>query len=462
MTRRAVSEVLTRIDYEPVLVASGREGAFITGLQELQQHDLSREAERSLHASRTGELAQAYGFTRVQGPEKPFAYQDGVAIIPIHGSLINRYYGSWGYATGYNFIRGQFNAALDDDDVQLIVFDVNSLGGEAAGCFELSTEIRAARGRKRIMSVVDSNCCSAAYAIASAVDPGGFYVTPSGQAGSIGVIAMHVSMAKALENFGMEVTLIYAGDHKADGNPFEKLPDNVKASIKSTIDKLYDDFVGLVVLNRGMTDAEVRDTQARSYRADEAKSLKLIDAVATPTEAVASFLAETGSGDPGDADSEDIEMAVLSEQDQAAALQTARTEAATAERTRMSGILGHAEAKDRPALAQHLASQTDMSVDMAASILGKAAKETAPAPAQTTTGAASGANTAAPAPAASTVNPLETAMASTQNPNIGADTELSGGAAGAGGEAPKPGARGRAAMGLAGMAKAGGSSTVSK
>ncbi|PZP55979.1 MAG: S49 family peptidase, partial [Delftia acidovorans] len=117
---------------------------------------------------------------------KPFAFSGGFAIIPIHGSLINRYGGYYhGYVTGYNFIRSQMNAALADPDVEAIIFDVNSNGGEAAGCFELANEIFASRAVKPSFSVVDSNAYSAAYALGSAATK--MAVIPSGGAGSIGV-----------------------------------------------------------------------------------------------------------------------------------------------------------------------------------------------------------------------------------------------------------------------------------
>lgn len=51
----------------------------------------------------------------------------------------------------------------------------------------------------------------------------------------------------------------------------------------------------------------------------------------------------------------------------------------TAERTRIAAILGSDEAKDRPALAQHLAMNTAMSPDDAKSTLAASAKEVAAA-----------------------------------------------------------------------------------
>lgn len=49
--------------------------------------------------------------------------------------------------------------------------------------------------------------------------------------------------------------------------------------------------------------------------------------------------------------------------------------AAGAERARVKGILGHAEAKGRAGLAEHLAYDTDMSVEQAGALLAAAPRE---------------------------------------------------------------------------------------
>ena len=55
-------------------------------------------------------------------------------------------------------------------------------------------------------------------------------------------------------------------------------------------------------------------------------------------------------------------------------LAAGRVEGAQVERTRISGILTHAEAAGRTSLAQHLAFNSDMSVEAAGSILAAGAK----------------------------------------------------------------------------------------
>lgn len=363
---------------------------------------------------RKTELCEAYGLQPKQTERKPFAFADGIAIIPIHGTLINRFGGSYGSVTGYNFVRGQTQAAASDADVKMIVYDVNSYGGEAAGCFECASDMRniATKAGIPTLAVVDSNCYSAAYALASAADK--ISVIPSGGAGSIGVVAMHIDVSKALTDFGVKITFIHDGDHKIDGNPFEPLSAEVKADIQSSVNKSGTAFRSLVSNHRGISEKAVKDMQARIYRADEAKELGLIDAVATPSQAVQAFFAElsgsalsttpmeqtmTTETKPGDKATQDATN------DQAIA--KAAADARTAEKARISGIQGCDEAKGRTKLASHLAMNTEMSVDDAKGILAAAPAEVVEKTAE--------------------ANPFNTAMNASGNPEVGADVKGGGG-----------------------------------
>lgn len=371
------------------------------------------EADSSLEDAaweiRKSEMTSAYGFGPTNN-SKPFAFSNGVAIIPVHGTLLNRFSYSWGNVTGYNFIREQHKAALADEDVKLIVFDCNSYGGMAAGCFELADEIRASRAIKPSLAVVDSNSFSACYAIASSASK--MVSTASSGVGSIGVVAMHMNIGEMLKDWGIEVTFIYAGAHKVDGNPYNGLPDDVKASIQSSIDKSYEKFVALVSTNRNLSTEAVKATEAACYDADVALELGLIDAIQSPSQAVAAYLDElSGSND----DQQEITMSQENTQpgaesnnqpvvDQKAIAAQARAD----ERERMAGIMNCEEAAGKTKLANHLALNTDMSVDAAKAVLSAAAQEQVA--------------TAAPVTASSD-NGFTRYMDADKHPQVGADSD---------------------------------------
>lgn len=355
MSNTIAMAVLSRLHNKPALVSTGE--ALHTALTRLSAEDMEpQELEADVKAS----LCAAYGFNS-QAQDKPFVFQGGVAVIPVHGSLINRFGRCYGYVTGYNFIRAQRDAAFADPDVTAIVYDVNSPGGEASGCFELADESFALRGTKPTIAVVDSDCYSAAYAFASTADK--VVVTPTGGAGSIGVYTMHVDMSKMLEDWGLKMTIVHAGAHKVDGHPFGELPDDVRADMQASVNKTYDKFVASVARNRDLPEKAVRDTEARCYNADDALALGLIDGVASPQEAIRDFL--SGPGDLSD----NIEEPKMSDAEKA--------EARKAERDRVAAITRSEHAKGREEYAEYLAYETDMAAEQAIVHLAKSPKASA-------------------------------------------------------------------------------------
>jgi len=337
--------------------------------------DLARadKAEPFDHAL---DVAAVFGVSVSRDADKPFAFADGIAYIPVRGTLINRSTASYSFLTGYKGIEQRVSAAASDPDVRGIVLDVDSFGGEAAGCFECAAVVQAARAVKPVLAVVDSNAYSAGYAIAAAATS--IALVPSGGAGSIGVVTMHVDYSKAMDEAGYKVTFIFAGDHKVDGNPYEPLPAAVKASIQARIDDRYAAFVAHVAQARGISEQAVRDTQAATFGAKDALALGLVDSVASAPEALGAFRdslpAQAGSAFF-------MEQKTMSDPVNTAAPDAAIAEAKTAERARCKAILMSAEADGRGDLASHLAFESDLTADQATAMLGKAPKAQAAAPA---------------------------------------------------------------------------------
>nr|EIW5042828.1 S49 family peptidase [Klebsiella pneumoniae] len=96
----------------------------------------------------------------------------GIAVIPISGTLVQKLGSLRPYSgmTGYDGIRQAFLTAMEDQDVSGICLDIDSPGGEVAGCFDLVDIIYSSRGKKPIHAILTESAYSAAYAIASAAD----------------------------------------------------------------------------------------------------------------------------------------------------------------------------------------------------------------------------------------------------------------------------------------------------
>jgi len=221
----------------------------------------------------------------------PYDVVSGVAVIQIRGMLLQETGMSrafWG-VTGYDTIANALTQALADPHVAGIALDIDSPGGEVAGCFDLVDAIHAARATKPITAILNEAAYSAAYAIASACEV--ITVPRTGGAGSIGVVSMHLDISAALKAAGLKVTLIQYGANKTDSYPFKPLSDTAVADMQGKVDEIGDLFVETVARNRGVSRASIIDTQARCFSGLAAVEAGLADAVSAPAAAFRDFAA---------------------------------------------------------------------------------------------------------------------------------------------------------------------------
>ena len=217
-----------------------------------------------------------------------------VAVIPVHGTLVQKsgYLRPASGMTGYDGIRQAFAGAMNDDAVEAIVFDIDSPGGEVGGNFDLADDIYAARGIKPMRAVLTEDAFSAAYLIASAVDPGGISVPRTGGTGSIGTLWLHMDWSRAIDEDGLKVTPIHYGAKKVDGYPQFELSESALADGQAEINIIGELFVDTVARNRGIAASAVKATQAGTYMGAAGISVGLADAARAPDAAFRALLAD--------------------------------------------------------------------------------------------------------------------------------------------------------------------------
>jgi signal peptide peptidase SppA len=224
----------------------------------------------------------------------------GVAVLPLVGMLGQRMnlplQMSGGTST--ELFGLAFRQAVADPRISAIVLAIDSPGGSCYGTDELATAIRAARGRKPIVAAVSSLAASAAYWVASQADR--IVCTPGGDVGHIGVITAHQDVSGAEAKAGITTTVIAAGKHKADGNPFQPLTDDARADLQRRVDACYRRFVAAVAAGRGVTEATVRDGygEGRLLGAREALAAGMIDQIAVLDDVVADLAVRAGASVP--------------------------------------------------------------------------------------------------------------------------------------------------------------------
>lgn len=297
------AQIAQRAFNTPLIVDPAKALAFLSGLgpritgQEISftglergtadHHAAALPARSSLFGS---DLAQRHQQTGSQ----PFAFIDGIAVIEIAGTLVHR--GSWiGQSSGltsYEGIAAQLQAALADTSVRGIALDIDSFGGEVAGAFDLADRIRAARAQKPVQAFVAEHALSAGYVLASQADR--IILPRTGAVGSIGVVALHTDMSGALDQKGIAVTLIHAGAHKIDANPYQPLPEAVHDQMQSQLESVRRLFAQTVAEGRGgrLDAAAALATEAAVFRGADAVAAGLADEVVDPVTAFRNFAAQ--------------------------------------------------------------------------------------------------------------------------------------------------------------------------
>lgn len=260
----------TRIYNRPLLIEPGAFQAMLPGIERVFRAGVLPEKEALVSVST--KRSDSTGL-RMFG---------SVAVVPIMGPLVHRgsYDAECNYLLGYQDVARMLRAAGEDPAVKAVVLNMDSPGGEVSGCFDLAERLEEMTQGKPIYTAVNDRCCSAAYAIAAATSH--IASTKTGESGSIGVYMQHADMSEYLKKAGLNITLVHAGKHKVDGNPFEPLSADVLATLQAEVDQLYGVFVAHVAAHRGMSDEAVRATEARVFHAEEAINLGLVDSIESP------------------------------------------------------------------------------------------------------------------------------------------------------------------------------------
>ena len=282
--------IAQRVFNTPLMIHPGKARVIVNALA-------SRLGVAQVEMLRAGaDEGDGYVFDRAARDDAGYDLIGPLAIIPVQGTLVQ--HGGWMDAmsgmVSYSGVRSMLESALHDDRVQAIAFDIDSGGGEVAGCFDLVDAIYEARGIKPLWAVLDEVAFSAAYAIASACDT--VTIPRTGGAGSIGVITMHTDMSRAIEAAGLTVTIITHGSRKAEGTELLPLEPDARDRIQADIDTLGDLFTATVARNRALPAEAIREMQAGTFMGDQAVAAGLADFVAAPDIAVETLLDSLTTG----------------------------------------------------------------------------------------------------------------------------------------------------------------------
>ena len=193
---------------------------------------------------------------RVDGADR--AYRIGnVGVLPVHGTVRPRA-SEWAWLFGYGgfsleHAARDLLALMEDPRIDAILLDVSSPGGMVEGVQEFAQLVATVADRKPIQAYASGMAASAAYWIPAAT--GRIVMNPTGEAGSIGVVATYMDWSRFDEQMGLrEIEFVSSQSPNKRANPATEAG---AALIQRRVDDLADVFVESVAAYRGVTRDDV-------------------------------------------------------------------------------------------------------------------------------------------------------------------------------------------------------------
>jgi len=171
----------------------------------------------------------------------------------------------------------QIEAADDDENVEALLLELNTPGGEVLP----SDDIRRAAVdfNGPTIAYATDTCASGGYWIASGCDE--LWSRDASLVGSIGVVGSRPNATGLADKLGISYEQFTAGAYKDAGIPLRDIENDEREYLQGIIDGYYEQFVKTVSEGRDMDPEDIRDTEARIYLGSDAVEIGLVDELGT-------------------------------------------------------------------------------------------------------------------------------------------------------------------------------------
>ena len=175
----------------------------------------------------------------------------------------------------------KIRAATYDEEIEGLYLILDTPGGEVTLSDIIADAVqrfKKAQEDRFVLVEMGSLCCSGGYYIAAGAD----YILahPTTITGSIGVLLSTINAAELAKKIGIESVVIATGTNKAMLDPLKPVDQEHIKIFKKAVDADYERFLSIVSKGRKIPVDTLRPiADGRILSAEEAKELKLIDAI---------------------------------------------------------------------------------------------------------------------------------------------------------------------------------------
>lgn len=165
----------------------------------------------------------------------------------------------------------------EDDDVDAVVFRVDSGGGSATASDQIWRAVeRLQESGKKVVVSMGSMAASGGYYVAAGADA--IIANKSTITGSIGVFGGKFAVGDGLRELGIDPDTVGVGGEFASAYSLDKFTAGQRADLKESLDAIYARFTGLVAEGRKLPIERVREiAKGRVWSGEDASRIGLVD-----------------------------------------------------------------------------------------------------------------------------------------------------------------------------------------
>ena len=182
------------------------------------------------------------------------------------------------------FVR-EIDKIRKDESVKAVVLRVNSPGGSVVASEKIRVALNLLKAEKPLVASYGNYAASGGYWISNNCQK--IFSDATTLTGSIGVFSMIPEFSKVASKVGVNVVTVGSNKHSdmyALIRPFDK---EENAVMQEYVDRIYDEFVGIVAEGRSLDKARVDElAQGRVWVGSDALTNELVDQIGTLKDAI--------------------------------------------------------------------------------------------------------------------------------------------------------------------------------
>ena len=214
--------------------------------------------------------------------EALYLFNNQVLIITIEGSIVD-----------FENVTLALRSARMDPKVKSIILYLNTPGGLAYSCMEISRYVEELASAKPVIAVMGAYCASGGYLIASYATH--IFTHVNTVTGGIGVLAIWVDLSEYYEKEGIKVWVWTTGDEKDFGAEWRSPTEEEQTLMQSEVDRLFEIVIDTVTLNRQLTVESIDNiSTGRTFTGSEAVDIGLADEIGDIFDAIMKSQVLTG------------------------------------------------------------------------------------------------------------------------------------------------------------------------